>query len=399
VSEILATALGRIAAITTVVASGLGCAPAIPASAPPPAATPERYEAPSAWLCRPDLPTDACRGNLDATEFRADGSRVVVRFVPASNPTADCFYVYPTVDMGLVPDNHVDFSDISRMRDVARAQVGRFGSACRIFAPLYRQATIGTYFRSLNEREHRLDFAFSDVLASFQWFLGHVPADRPVVLVGHSQGGDMIVRLLRELLEGDPAMRARLVVAMPIGWSVDVADGQSVGGTFANIPLCASDGELGCLVTFRTFRDDGTARSWDKGPPPGRRSACVDPVDVAGGAKRWLSGALFPTRSVYGDTTHGTHGVTTPFVVFPDFYAARCADGVNRFRYLAVSEAPAPGDVRRSPIDFDAILWKTKLGFHLLDMQFTQGDLVALVAHKIRAVERATPPEAGRDWE
>jgi len=358
---------------------------------PPPAATPARYEPPSAWLCRPDLPTDACHGNLDATEIRADGTRAPLPFFPATNPSADCFYVYPTVDMGLVPDNHVDFSDTSRMRDVARAQVARFGSACRIFAPLYRQATIGTYFRSLNEREHRLDFAFSDVLAAFRWYLAHVPADRPVVLIGHSQGADMIVRLLRESFDEDPAMRARLVVAMPIGWHVDVADGQRTGGTFTNLPLCATDDELGCVVAFRTFRDDGTARPWDGGPPVGRRTACVNPASVSNGPTRWLSGAVFPTHSAFTDATPGAEGVTTPYVVFPNFYGARCVDGGNRFRYLAVSEAPAQGDTRKSPIDFDALVWKTKLGLHLLDMQFAQGDLIALVARKVAAAaERAS---------
>jgi hypothetical protein len=387
----------RSALLTAValVAGGSACAPAVPASTPPPAATPARYEPPSAWLCRPDLPTDACRGDLDATELRADGTRVVVPFVPASNPSVDCFYVYPTVDMGLVADNHVDFSDTSRMRDVARAQIARFGSVCRIFAPLYRQASIGTYFRSLNEREHRLDFAFADVLAAFRWYLAHTPADRPFVLVGHSQGGDMIGRLLRELFDADPAMRERLVVAMPIGWRLDVADGQQTGGTFTNVPLCTSDDELGCIVTFRTFRDDGGAREWDHGAPAGRHSACVNPADVADGGRRWLSGAVFPTRSSFVDAKPGAAPVATPYVIFPNFYAARCVDGVNRFRYLAVAEAPAPGDTRQAPIDFDALVWKTKLGLHIVDMQLAQGDLIAIVAHKAAvATKRSSPHPA-----
>jgi Protein of unknown function (DUF3089) len=379
-------AVTTFAAAVAVLAFTPACAPAIPASVPPPPATPQRYETASAWLCRPDLPTDACRVNLDATELRADGTRVLLPFVPATNPSVDCFYVYPTVDMGLVADNHVDFSDTSRMRDVARAQIGRFGSACRIFAPLYRQATIGTYFRSLNEREHRLGFAFSDVLAAFRWYLAHVPADRPIVLVGHSQGGDMIVRLLRELFDGDPAMRERLVVAMPLGWHFDVTDGKQSGGTLANIPLCTSDDELGCVVAFRTFRDDRTATPWDGAPPPGRRSACVNPADVANNTRRWLSGALFPTHSAFIGTAPGLDGVTTPYVVLPNFYAARCSDDDHRFHYLAVGEAPAPGDARKSPIDMDARLWKTKLGLHLLDMQLAQGDLIAIVARKASAV-------------
>src|SRR5258706_4727307 len=106
---------------------------------------PAHYERPEMSLCRPDLPNDACRVNLDATELRPDGSRVVVPFVPAAKTSVDCFYVYPTVDLTMVPGNHTDFADTTLMREVTQAQVARFGKVCRVFAPLYRQVTITTY--------------------------------------------------------------------------------------------------------------------------------------------------------------------------------------------------------------------------------------------------------------
>ena len=151
-------------------------APGEPAASP--AAVPLDFDRPESWLCRPDLPTDACRGDLDVTELRPDGSRVVVPFVPAAQPKVDCFYVYPTVDLKMVPGNHTDFSDTGQIVETARAQVARFGEACRLFAPFYKQMTFGTYFSADAEHERRFEVAFADVLAAFRWYLAHSDASR-----------------------------------------------------------------------------------------------------------------------------------------------------------------------------------------------------------------------------
>jgi Protein of unknown function (DUF3089) len=343
---------------------------------------PMDYERPESWLCRPDLPTDACRGDLDATELRPDGSRVVVPFVPAAQPKVDCFYVYPTVDLKIVSGNHTDFSDTGQITETTRAQVARFGEACRIFAPFYKQMTFGTYFSADAEHERHFEIAFTDVVAAFRWYLAHADATRRIVLVGHSQGAQMIERLLRTQFDGDASLRARLLVAMPIGGDVAVADGSDKGGTFQNIPLCTTDEELGCVVAYNTFRPAGVRRPWPGPPPAGDRSACVNPGDVATGAKHPLSLAVFPTHSRYRDAMPGAAWAKTPFIALPGFYDAWCADGQNGFRFLAVEEAHAPGDIRESPIDLTTAAWRTKLGLHLLDMQFAQGDLVRLIERK-----------------
>src|SRR5580700_3921784 len=95
--------------VTVSLALGLAaCSREVPIEAPRPAEAntkPLSYDRQDAWLCRPDRPNDPCRTDLDATELRPDGKRVVMPFEPAANPRADCFYVYPTVDMGDVPGN------------------------------------------------------------------------------------------------------------------------------------------------------------------------------------------------------------------------------------------------------------------------------------------------------
>jgi pimeloyl-ACP methyl ester carboxylesterase len=348
------------------------------------AAAPLHYEDPATWLCRPDLPTDACRVDLDATELRLDGTRVVAAFVPAAEPTVDCFYVYPTVDVGMVPGNHDDFTDSTSMRELAHNQAARFREACRVFAPLYRQVTIATYFEPAETREPRFQMAFADVLAAFRYYLAHADGTRKIVLIGHSQGAEMVTRLLHTLFDGDASMRARLLVAIPLGGVIDVPEGRSVGGTFENLPLCTSPDELACVVAFRTYRAEHPVHSWDGPPPRGRRTACVNPADVVGNEQRLLSGAVIPTRSKFRPDAPAAQGTTTPFILLRNFYRAQCVDGKDGFRYLAVEAAPAQGDVRTNPVNFDEVTWRSPLGLHLLDFQLPLEELVQMVKHKAK---------------
>ena len=86
--------------------------------------------------------------------------------------------------------------------------------------------------------------------------MGQYNRGRKVVLIGHSQGADMIARLLQRVFDKDPAMRERLLLALPIGGPVEAAQGKLTGGNFENIPLCSRPDEQGCVVAFRTFRKE-----------------------------------------------------------------------------------------------------------------------------------------------
>ncbi len=311
-------------------------------------------------------------------------------------PDVDCFYVYPTVDVGMVPGNHDDFRDIAPMQEFAHNQAARFGETCRVFAPLYRQVTIATYFEPKEQREPRFEFAFADVLAAFRYYLGHFydahdgHGARKIVLIGHSQGGEMVIRLLHAVFDNDPAMRARLLVAIPLGAALDVPESRVVGGTFANLPLCTSPDELACVVAFQTYRAEHPAHSMYGPPPKGRRTACVNPADVGGSERHLLSGAVLPTRTRFRPDAPAAAGIQTPFLLLRDFYGAQCVDGKDGFRYLAVEAAPAQGDARTNPINFDEVIWRSQLGLHLLDFQLSQGDLVRMVKHK--ATLGTSPP-------
>jgi hypothetical protein len=111
-------------------------------------------------------------------------------------------------------------------------------------------------------------------------------------------------------------------------------------------------------------------------------TVCVNPADregAGGGERRPFSQTLLPVNP---RLLRGVEGVTTPFVLYRDYYAGRCVDGPRGYRYLAVSEARAPGDQRESPFDLSQLLLDGMMGTHILDFQFPQGDLVELVARR-----------------
>ena len=361
------------------VASCAGPSPVVPAR--PDVA---RYEDPRAWLCLPGR-DDACKGDLTATAIHADKSRTVERADIAREPTADCFYVYPTVDLSLTPGNHDDFHDLALMTAATVAQAARFQESCALYVPLYRQVTIGTYLRGGDQMRQRLAFAFSDVEAAFAEYLATYNRGRPIVLLGHSQGAEMVTRLVKRFFDADPAMRARLLVAMPIGGDVEVPKGKVVGATFANVPVCTKEDETGCVVAYRSYAAGEPLAPARRAPEPGNELACVNPADVETNALRPLSRAYFPLTERTRGHLRGVDGVRTPWVTFGDFYAGQCVDGPNGLRGLAVSLVNAPGEERENPIDFDQMPLKKQMGLHLIDFQLAQGDLLDMVERRVIA--------------
>jgi hypothetical protein len=365
-------------------ALGLLASCAVPPAKPDPVPK-ERYAGESSWLCLPGR-DDACARDLTATVVRPDGTRSIEPFEPAREPKADCFYVYPTVDLSPIPRNHDDFSSIEPMAQVALAQAARLRESCALYAPLYRQVTIGSYLQPASWVERRLAVAFADVEAAFAAYLARYNHGRPIVLIGHSQGADMVVRLLRRFFDQDPALRSRLLVAMPIGGDVEAPRGATTGGTFANIPACTSSTQTACVVPYRTYAAGAPATPGHSAPRAGDTTLCVNPADVGGNALRPFSRSYFPVNDRSRARMRGVDGITTPWVSFPDLYAGRCVEGEDGFRYLAVAMAGTPGDVRPNPFDFDEVPARRLLGLHILDLQIAQGDLIDLVARRVAAL-------------
>ena len=180
---------------------------------------PPDYSNPRIWLCRPDRPS-ACDVDLSTTVLDRDGRSTVERAPLNPRAPVDCFYVYPTVSTDtttlsdLVPDD--------AEHNVVRLQLARFGTTCRLFAPMYRQLTLAAMGRANAAGIESPDFlgvGYHDVRAAWRYYLAHDNRNRGIVLIGHSQGTSILTELIRREIEGTPA-QSRIVSALLIGGPV-----------------------------------------------------------------------------------------------------------------------------------------------------------------------------------
>lgn len=206
---------------------------------PPPEAGAPDYTKPGAWLARPDLPDDPAR-------FVAPG------FKRAERPAVAVFYVPPTSYMKRDRWNaSLDDSDANdRLRLFTSSQASAFNGMGAVWAPRYRQATLGAFMATNANSTAAIDFAYADVARAFDAFLAQIPQSRPILLAGHSQGSLHLMRLMAEKVAGKPIAK-RIVAAYVIGWPVsETADLPAMG-----LPACTGPGEAGCVLSWQSFAE------------------------------------------------------------------------------------------------------------------------------------------------
>lgn len=361
---------------TTVAARPTTTAPEEPAVAVPDRSA--MYGDLGLWHCHPDLVDDVCSGDLDATRVDPDGSQHPVRFAPAADPGFDCFYVYPTLDYTETPGNH-PFDVANPLEPITvQGQVGRFGEQCRVFVPRYRQATYGSYDEVVDGALFDVPAfatAYADVLGAFDHYLAEDNDGRPFVLLGHSQGSHHLIRLVQEEIDGSAALRDQLISALLIGptGQMTVPEGEGVGATFDNLPLCAAEDQTGCVVAFDSFAAELPPEVEGSPFPDGEVPPCVNPADLTGGAAR-LAGGYF------GRTVPG---VTTIYELIEDHYTAACVETADGLPYLEIDADPGPGDTRDLTHIQDRLAISDSL--HTLDYNFTLTDLLDLVRSQAAA--------------
>ena len=219
------------------------------------------------------------------------------------------------------------------------------------------------------------DLAYRDVLDAWRHYLANDNHGRPVVILAHSQGSFHVVRLLREEIDPNPEQRALIASAIIPGTSFQVAPGQDVGGDTQNMPLCRAAEQVGCVITFQTYRDSVPPLPGALfGAPQGSTaSACVNPAALAGGPG--LLDAAAPTGSWVFTNPADAAAITTPFMGVPGLITAECKvkDG---YSYLAITVNADPTDPRADDIPGDgAPNW----GLHTVDLSIAQESLIDLV--------------------
>jgi hypothetical protein len=238
-----------------------------------------------------------------------------------------------------------------------------------------------------------VDPVFADVLDAWRHYMAHDNGGRGVVLIGHSQGASLLTELIASEIDPHEDVRDHLVAAYLAGTSVAVPEGADVGGEFAQVPLCRTPDQTGCVVTWSSYRADA--------PPPegaifgrpfagGVRAGCNSPAALAGGSSELSSyfpaapgSSILSALGAAGGETRpwvdpALGAVTTPFVATPGLVRAECVhrDGYD---YLAVTVDGDPADPRVDDIGGDLT---PQWGLHLQDVNLVMGDIVELVANQ-----------------
>lgn len=207
--------------------------------APPPPSSGPDYADKTNWLARPDV-------SPSPADWLPDGF--------AAEPiarTAATFYIHPTTYLDRDRWNAplvTTGETAARTHLFVRSQASAFNGVSEVWAPRYRQAAFGAFLLTSADADKALDLAYRDVLAAFDAFLAAHPADKPIILAGHSQGS---LHLLRLLADRRDALKGRLVAAYVVGWPVSAAADLPATG----LPACNAAEQVGCVLSWQSFKD------------------------------------------------------------------------------------------------------------------------------------------------
>ena len=167
----------------------------------------------------------------------------------------DVFFIHPTTftdetQAGIVWNASVNDAAINAKTDYSSIlyQASVFNHRARVFAPRYRQAHIQAFFtKDQQSAKNAFDTAWSDIRASFLYYLSVHNNRRPFIIASHSQGTLHAARLIREIIESDPRLMKQFVCAYLPGLPVTTS-------RFEMIQPCSDSTDLQCFTSWRTYQ-------------------------------------------------------------------------------------------------------------------------------------------------
>lgn len=180
---------------------------------------------------------------------------------------ADCFYVHPTTEMGVTSWN------ISREKsnpgecgnckirdntsgdpDLLENQAGAFKQCCNIWAPRYSQVGMLSLAADWENPKpaamEAWNIAVTDVRMAFQYFLANRPdKNRPFVIAGHSQGSIIMVKVIKDCLDGKPEERQFVAAYLAGGYVYKDLFGTVFKGA---IHECRGPTDKQCIISWDT---------------------------------------------------------------------------------------------------------------------------------------------------
>jgi len=346
------------------------------------------YATPGNWLCLPGR-TDICTTPLKTTALNPNGYGSTGQSEVTKDAGVDCFVVYPTVSRDAGMNSDLTPGEGEEKAAIV-SQFARFAGSCRLFAPVYRQMTLGAVAASAAGADVTKPaiLAYSDVRSAWKEYLTKYNKGRPYVLLGHSQGSLMLQQLLAHEIEGKPEA-ARMRLAIIPGFNLLVPQGKLVGGTLKQTPVCSKSGQTGCVMTWVSFRENNvppTGAIFGVADKPGMTVACTNPARP--GATGWVSlDSYWNARSTLpvpgGPISWSTEGAPpTPFVRTDGLVSAQCVSDGPR-GYLSLRTNGDPDDKRTDRVGGEVGVMGMFIpgwGMHLADMSAPMGDLIRQVS-------------------
>jgi hypothetical protein len=309
---------------------------------PQAAIAPNAYDDAKMWLARPGLDGDptAWRPETAETPTPPPGSAPppsqgqlippAQAAQPAATPAAEkgdaaIFFVHPTSYYSKSSWNApLDDRDANYRADLfMRGMASAFADAGEVWAPRYRQATLGAFLASDRVTAGKaIDAAYRDVEQAFDAFLAAQPKNRPIILAGHSQGALHIETLIKNRIAGTPLAK-RIVAAYVVGWPISRdTDLPALG-----LPACETPEQANCILSWASFAEpadpsmvldayDGTI-GYDGRPRRETRMLCTNPITG------------IPDTEAAPEANIGTlkpEGGFKAGVLFPGKIGARCDD-------------------------------------------------------------------------
>lgn len=176
--------------------------------------------------------------------------------VPAINSKAvDVFYVYPTAWRKEDP-SEPNFCAIDNQFMLIGSQAAydrqatAFETVGNIYAPYYRQADANYTLTLPEEQRWKVidSIPAKDVTAAFDYYLKHYNNSRPFILLGHSQGSNVLLFLLKDYMLENPDVYKRMICAYVIGYPVtaEFMDANK------HLKFAESADDLGVIISYNT---------------------------------------------------------------------------------------------------------------------------------------------------
>lgn len=176
----------------------------------------------------------------------------------------DVFYIHPTVFRSTTEYNQeIDNDSLNVIIDatVISRQASVFNDCCHVFAPRYRAASfLATSDRFFEGRGgEAYDFAYSDVLRAFDRFREQ-NKDRPFIIAGHSQGGLMVSRLLKDRVDSSP-LQEQMIAAYSLGYNLSVGE---FGRKYKTLQICDKPLQTGCVLSWNAVTPEASLDLYSK---------------------------------------------------------------------------------------------------------------------------------------